>query len=252
MRNAIGFGLGLLILLPAIWWVLPSGPGPLDVAPAGIEAVLVLNRVPESLDFLSQTRLAGQIDREEMVELAGRLSESAAGDWLRESREWVDSAAFIVFELTPREPGTYRVGFGLVLEFRPLARLRMSTVARQIAELAAGKFREDGEVVIIQEPVLVVRGVKPGQVLFLEEARDLLLISNQEEYRRQLAGAARGQAGRLVDDPGFQLGLQKVSPASDLFLYARGQDRFGLIPRFLWGLELEGGAVKESYFELPR
>lgn len=241
----------LLAALAAAWWLYPTSPEPLELVPAQVQALLLVNEVPPNLSFLAQTRLARQFDPEDLQEMAEAYSRSGAHTMVAELARLTDSAAMMIFDLTPRETGRYRIEFGAVVKARFPSRMNSPEIRRRLIEIATARFQADGAVHLNEGPVTVLVGSISGQVLYLQEIRGLLLVANSERSYQLLEQAASGRTERLQENAAFQLGVSRGPADPDLLLFVRGGDRFGLIPQFVWGLELEGEEVRESYVELP-
>jgi hypothetical protein len=202
------------------------------------------------LAFLADTRAAGwlDLDRDELQRVLDQGPDLAS---LAELRPLVASATLILHDLTPRSEGRYRIEFSAVLVPRFPAWLHSDRLRSWITARTVARFESRGEVTMEQGPPTVIRGTQPGQELYLWDWSGCVLVSNSEQSHRLILQAAAGRAPRLVDSPAFRHCRPKVLPESDILLYVRGGDRFGLIAEFVWAVELDGGRVQESYCE-PR
>lgn len=247
---AVGAGLLMAAAAAGWWFFLYVPPDPLEAVPTGVQGVVVVRDPPPSLEFLADTRAANWLDLDR-DELQGMLDEGPEVSSLAELRALVASATLILHDLTPRREGRYRLEFSAFLRPRFPAWLHRSRVRNWITAWAVSRFEGQGEVRVEEGPPKVIRGAQPGQELYLWDWSGWVLVSNSEQSHRLILQTVAGRGPRLVDSPGLRYCRSKVVPEFDILVYVRGGDRFGLIPEFVWAVDLDSRGVRESYCE-PR
>jgi hypothetical protein len=235
-------------LLLGLWWLLNGvdEPGFNHFIPADAFGVLIINRFPDSLDFVSQTRLGEwvEIDLGTRPELRD-LYESGLVDNIRESGE---SVWLCVHGIRPSEGGSYRIDF---TAFMTLHQGRGEYLEQIIEEAVIDHFGREETLVLDEDGVRILRGDEKGHIFYLSRTASFLTISNTREGWTQVTLARNRTIPSLAESPGYQQIVERLDSSADLFLYFGGARSFSFLPEFGYTIDIDGTEVRDSYFEVP-
>jgi hypothetical protein len=247
MRSLLAVGLASLAAALLVWASWPLQADPVEFIPGEVAGLVVVNRVPPSFAFLADTRLAEWIS-DDPAELESVIRERLGSVGLEAVTEHVERAALAIMGLEQRDRLRFRIDFIAALQPRSGSR---GALRDWILETVANRFEEQGSVTRADGPSTVLQGSSPGQIFYLSEAGDCLIMSNSESGWRSVETLRMEPQRRLLRQPRFQLALREVPLTSDLFVYLRGGDAYGLVPEFAYSIDVRNGEAVEKYFELP-
>lgn len=242
----IVIGAALTLILGLSWLAFVTlSPNPEVYIPADGWAVVEINQMPESVDFLERTRLSNLVDVDASA-IQARISEVLSDDDLMVLRQSVDRAWVSLHGVDQKESGAYRPELSVVLSPHVLARKDLRS---WIEQAVLSEFGEGADI-LQKDNLKIIRGPKEGQVLYLGEMEGVLLIANGERAWTSLELTANGSVNSLFENDSFEAIRSHLGDEFDLFLYVAGTED-GLIPRFGYAISLDGRQVADSYYEVP-
>jgi hypothetical protein len=230
----------LLLLVTAIWFFRPGPMEPAELAPSSLLGMVVVNKFPESLDFLPQTRLGEWLDLEP-TEIEERLST----EWLDSLKEQVDQAILVIHTLQRKESGALRPHFTVFLWPRSgQGRAVESWIKGEVIK----RFGKDSTTIREEGPVQVMRGSKKGEILYLSREKGWVIASNSESGWKDVQLTLANRAPSLADGIGFREIRNNIEADGDLFFYYSGQVGGFLLPEFGYSVIIEGEEVSDLYW----
>ncbi|UCF37604.1 MAG: hypothetical protein JSU96_01680 [Acidobacteriota bacterium] len=240
--------LSALLLLTAglgVYFTL-SQPDPITFVPADTPALILVNRLPSSLNFVERTRFAGLVDLD-TGELQARLNEAFSGIGLEALRDNVSRAWLCIQGLEAKESGSFRINFSAVIE---PAGFTDSELRTQIEQAVRKAFGEQKIRVNRQDETAIFEGPEPGQLLYTGTREGYLLLANNVAGWRDLELTLSGHHASIANNEVFQRVTARVNPEMDLFVYVSQELAPGIIPGFAYGVTIVGEQVTESYAEV--
>lgn len=241
-QSAIAAAL-VLILSGLLWLLLPRRHSVDGWIPSDAMALLVLNQIPDSLDFIEETRLKNWLDVD-TGKLAGKIVTS---DYVHELSACLDGAWIVLHAIQPKENGSYRIGFSAFLFPRQFQYERVRRILVQAVKERFGSIVEEQQ---LEGLVEVIRGELPGEIFYITEIESCLLVSNIESGWKSVLARRQGVGEGLREQADFRDICRAVGIDSDVFLYFRGAG--DLVPKFGYAIDLRSsGDIKDRYFEIP-
>lgn len=246
MRHLVA-ALIVAILVLALWWQLAR----VDTVeferliPADILAVLVINRFPNSLDFVEQTRLRDWIE----IDLNDRpeIRELYDSDLFETMRRDVENMWLCLHGISLSEGGAYRIDFTAYV--MPKKGLGQHLV--QVIETAVvARFGSDGTSLLEEDEVRSFRGEQKGHIFYLKQTEGFLAMSNTEAGWLQCSLAQGKQIPSLSESPSYRRIVENLDLDSDLFLYFRGSRALISLPGFGYTVDIEENSVRDAYYEI--
>lgn len=250
MRIALAVGLILLQLSTAMIWLLrPEKRSAFERwIPQDILALIVINDAPAHLDFLERTRLKNWFDLD-ADKLRQKVSPPMQEQIAQLFRRDLLSAWILVHRLGVKPGGSLRVDFSALLVPRPLHREAL----KLRIELATLNFFGAGDTSTFErENIRIYKGARPGQILYLVEMPDWLLISNSEEGWQSTLQTTTGLTPSLADSLRFRRVQSHLRIDSGLFVYFRGSELLPLLPEFGYVVPWNDEDDSDEYYEIPR
>lgn len=236
------------ILLLGLWWLLTSVDEPAfdRFIPADVFGVLVINSFPDSLEFVSQTRLGEwvEIDLGTRPELR-ELYESGLVDAIRES---VESVWLCIHGIRLSESGSYRIEF---TAFMALHHGRGEYLEQKFEDAVTDRFGPEKTSVLDEDGVRILRGEEKGHIFYLSRTAAFLSVSNTRAGWTQVQLARNRTIPSLAESFGYQSIVERLDSRSDLFLYFGGARSFSFLPEFGYTVDIDGKEVRDSYYEVP-
>lgn len=235
-------------LLLGLWWQLTKvgEPGFDHFIPADAAGVLVVNRFPDSLEFVSQTRLGEWVE----IDLSTRpeVRELYESGLVEDIRQNVETVWLCVHTIRPSESGSYRIEFSAFLTPGPG---RGADLEQVLEDAVIDRFGEEKTSVLEEDEVRIFRGEEEGHILYLKRTDNFLALSNTKEGWLQSTLAQNQSVPSLAESPGYRRILEHLDSRSDLFLYFGGSRSFSFLPEFGYTIDIEGTEVRDSYYEIP-
>lgn len=247
MRRAAFVLLTVGLIIGLILWLRPADRPLEEMVPADLLGLVIINRVPDSFDFLSETRL-GEWFNDGPALLQSSLAEQAEGEWFFALRESLDRACVMVHTLEKKENGAFRPHLTAFLW--PVSG-RETAVEDWIRTKVINRFGEDRTKIVKEDSVQVFRGETDGQILYLRHERGYLIISNSEVGWKDVQLTLAGRAPHLGEKESFKDIRSRISQDIDLFFYFSGAGTYPLLPEFGYGVRIEEEHVTDLYWEVP-
>jgi hypothetical protein len=239
--------LAVVALLIVLWWQLSWAGRPEfeRMIPEDVLAVLIVNKFPESLDFLEETRLSEWVE----IELGTQpeLTHFYQSDLVALFQDSVESLWISINRLHSIDTGEYRIEFTAFIEPRWGA---VRSLEEQIADAVLERFGRDDASIVQEGEAKVFRGKEVGHLFYLRSGDGYLMMSNNESGWFESTLASSGAVPSLAGSVNFQEILANVDCSSDLFLFVRASDVYGLFPEFGYSVNLGEGGVEDNYYEI--
>ncbi len=236
------------ILLLGLWWQLTRVDEPAfdHLIPADAVGVLVINCFPDSLDFVSQTRLGEWVE----IDLGTRpeVRELYESGLVEDIKESVETVWLCIHGIRPSESSSYRIDFSAFLAPRPG---RGANLERIIEDAVIDRFGEEKTSVLEEDEVRIFRGEEKSHLFYLKRTDNFLAISNTQDGWLQCTLAQNRSIPNLAESSGYRRILEHLDSKSDLFLYFGGSRSFSFLPEFGYSVDIEGTEVRDSYYEVP-
>jgi len=237
----------MAILLLGLWWQLTTVDEPEfdHFIPASAAGVLVVNRFPDSLEFVSQTRLGEWVE----IDLGTRpeVRELYESGLVEEIRRSVETVWLCIHTVSPSESSSYRIDFSAFLTPVPG---RGANLEQLIEDAVIDRFGEEKTTVLEEDQVRILQGEEKGHIFYLKRAESFLALSNSQDGWLQCTLAQNRSVPSLAESPGYERILEHLDSRSDLFLYFGGSRSFSFLPEFGYTVDLEGAEVRDSYYEV--
>ena len=217
------------------------------MVPADLAGLVMVNRFPDSLDFLPQTRL-GEWLNDDAGLFKARLAEQAEGEWFSVLKESLERACLVVHTLEQKESGAYRPHVTAYLW--PLSG-RSAAVEEWIQTKVVERFGVDRTTIVQEGAVRVFRGEAVGEVLYLSHERGYLIVSNSESGWKNVQLALAGRAPNLGERRSYKDVRSRIDQGIDLFFYFSGAAAHSLLPEFGYGVRVDKDQVTDLYWEVP-
>ena len=246
MRHALVVFLALVLVGTLFWWF--QSPEIDVMVPSELAGLVIVNRLPDSLDFLPRTRLGEWLDVEP-VEIEAKLNLEIDREWVDEFRKNLVQAAVILHSLQRRESGSFRPHFTGLLRLR---RGWQPYVEEWLEQEVLGRFGEDQTKILEQGPVKVFQGEQDGQIFYMSSEDGWLIFSNSKRGWEAVQLTLAGRRPSLKEIRSFQEVRERVDDTSDLFFYFSGLGTEQFLPEFGYSVRLEGDQVDDSYWAVER
>jgi len=237
--------LAIVLLIGALIWLLRSEERkPAELVPASALGLMIVNRFPDSFDFLSETRLG------EWLELdPAELENRVAAEWFVALKGSLSRAILILHSVEQKESGSFRPHITAFL--RPKFN-RALEVKDWIFSEAAERFGKDVARVEEEGSAQVIRGLEAGQVLYVAIEEGWLIVSNSDFGWRDVQLVSSDRLPRLRSKKSFTEIENHIGTHQDLFFYFGGEGVDGLLPEFGYGVTIEGEEVIDSYWAIEQ
>jgi len=158
MRRAL-IVLSVVVLIGGLVWMLrPAEFQPEEMAPASLLGLVIVERFPDSLEFLPKTRLGEWLDLE-----ASELQNQLEGEWFVSLKGNVDRACLIIHSFSRKASGAIRPHVTAFLWPKPN---RTNAVEDWICREVVKGFGDSNTTIVEEGTAQVIRGSKEGQVLY--------------------------------------------------------------------------------------
>lgn len=236
--------IAVLVLLGTSIWMFRAGRlEPAEMVPASLLGMVVINDFPESLDFLPQTKLGEWLDLDP-EEIQQRLAVETFAALQRS----VDRAVLAVHTLEQKENGALRPHFTAFLWPMPCQTTILEKWIRGEVMKRFGSSTRISE----EGTAQVIRGSRPGQVLFLAREKGWLMVSNSESGWKDVLLTLADRAPSLAAKSSFKGIQSEIGPCGDLFFYYSGEGLDYLLPEFGYSVMIDGEVVTDNYWEVSR
>ena len=240
MRPALLVFVALSLIGILLWWFGPSRIQPEQMAPAHVLAFMIIERFPDSLDFIPETRLGEWLDLE-----ATEFQNQTFKEWFLALTQYLDRACLVLHTVEHKESGAFRPH---LTAFLHPASSRTEAAEDWIRQKVREKFGEGVTTIVEEDSAQVMRGSKEGQVLFMAAERGWLLVSNSEAGWKDVRLTLDGRAPNLGAKSSFREIQSQVSGDLDLFFYFNGEGLAPLVEEFGYGVRIDGKEVFDAYW----
>lgn len=247
MKTPIAGVIVLLLLAGLLWWLLPSPSGvePIDtLVPNNVLALILIRDVPGSLDQLRETQLAQWVNPY-LEKIRGRITEEELEEYLTLFRENLLQASGVVHSFRRKESGSFRIDFTLFLHPK---KGRGSGLARYVEEWGHRIFGVQAQT-LEEGPVRILKGSEEGQILYMVQMPERLVVSNTGAGWEQTLQTLRQERPSLAEDSDFQK-VRHALHETEIFLYFRGPDVLPILPEFGYGIDLDDEISTDRYYAL--
>jgi len=239
MRPALVVFVVLSLIGILLVWFGPSPIQPEQMAPAHLLGFMIVEKFPDSLDFIPRTKLGEWLDLE-----AAEFENQTFMEWFLALKQNLDRACLVLHTLERKENGAFRPHFTAFLH---PASSRTEAAQDWIRQKVREKFGE-GATVVEEDSAQVLRGSKEGQVLFMAAERGWLLVSNSEAGWKDVRLTLEGRAPNLGAKSSFREIQSQIRGDLDLFFYFSGEGLAPLVGEFGYGVRIDGKEVFDAYW----
>ncbi len=209
--------------------------------PHGAAGVMIVRRIPESLESLKATRLGEWIDLQDTENGAGPWKENY-GEYLAFFRENVREMVLCLHSISQQESRTFKPELTMFLRARPG---RAGPLAEALTSFVLSRFGGDSARRQNMDGITVIQGSEKGQVFYLEKSRDYLAAANSDKAWEQYREIKKMTEGKVLLPPWRS--EMKEDPSAEIFLYFKGIS--GWIPGFIYSIRRTGKDLEDSYRE---
>jgi len=227
--------------IAAIWhFAAEREPSYLNYIPHDAAGVMIIRRIPDSLEDLKPTRLGEWLDLSEKGEPESPSNETIL-ELLDLFRVNINEVLFCLHSLQRKENGALKPELTAFLQPRIG---RSEKLTETLTGYIESRFA-DGMSKEVIDGILEIRGRQEGEVFYLESNPGFLAISNSEEAWKQYQALKRMSDGKVMMPPWYS--RMKEDSGADICLYFKGIS--GWMPGFFYSIHQTGSGLADSYRE---
>lgn len=228
-------------ILATIWFLAEDrDPDYLSYIPHDAAGVLIIRRIPDSLEELKPTRLGKWLYLHEDAE-ARSPSGGNLPEFLDLFSENLGEAIVCLHSLQRKENGAFKPEMTVFMQ--PLTG-RAEPLADAMTGYIESRFGEDMSKEVL-DGILEIRGRDQGEVFFLEANPGFLAASNSEKAWKQYQAIKGMTEGKLMMPPWY--GRMKEDSGADICIYFKGIS--GWLPGFFYSIHQTPSGLADSYEE---
>lgn len=229
------------IALLSIYFTRDGEPVYLSYIPQDAAGVVIVRRLPESIEELRETRLGGWIDFQSTPD-----SDSPEKEQFRKAarlfRENASHMLLCLHSIEKKESGSLRPELTLFLSAK---RGRAGALADRLTEFALSRFGTETAQITEIGNTTIIRGTEKGQIFYLETSGGYIAASNSEAAWNQLQAVKNLPGGKRLMPSWYPIMVKEQS--ADVYIYFKGIS--GWAPRFVYSITGTAEGLTDSYHE---
>lgn len=209
--------------------------------PHDAAGVVIVRRLPDSIESLQATRLGEWIDFQD-DNGADSLEKEQINKAAELFRENARHMMICLHSIRKKESGSLKPELTLFLSVR---RGRSGFLAEELVRFAISRFGEKTAQTEKIKNTTIISGPEQGQVFYLEQCSGYIAASNSKETWTQLQAIKNMTKGERL----LPLWYSKIieGRSADIYIYFRGIS--GWIPRFVYSITSSEEGLTDNYQE---